>query len=74
MPKPLELRKVIIILKEHDIEFDSKSPGKHSGKFYRDNISFPVKSHGLKIEILPYALNGLIKKFNLPKDTFNATE
>ncbi|RJP31691.1 MAG: hypothetical protein C4527_07275 [Candidatus Omnitrophota bacterium] len=71
MPKPIELRKVIQILNRYGIEFDRKTGGKHSGKFCRGSVSFPVKAHGLKTEILPYALNGLIKKFELPKDIFD---
>jgi hypothetical protein len=70
MPKALELRKVIQILKPYQIEFDSNAGGKHSGKFIRANKSFPVKTHGQKTIILPYALNGLIKKFELPFDVF----
>ena len=70
MPKAIELRKVIKILKDYGIEFDSKSGGKHSGKFIKGNKSFPVKAHGKKTMILPYALNGLIKKFELPADIF----
>jgi len=71
MPKALELRKVVKLLKKHGIEFDSKNRGRHSGKFIRDNQSFPVKSHGKKTMILPYALKGLIKKFQLPPDVFD---
>jgi hypothetical protein len=71
MPKSLELRKVIAILKEYGIEFDPKSGGRHSGKFFKGNKSFPVKSHGMKTIILPYALKGLIKKFDLPPDVFD---
>lgn len=71
MPKALELRKVIVILKDFDIEFDAKSGGRHSGKFFRGNKSFPVKSHGKKTMLLPYALKGLIKKFDLPEDIFD---
>ncbi len=40
MPKPLELRKVIKILKPYQIEFCSNTGGKHSGKFIRANKSF----------------------------------
>ena len=71
MPKALELRKVIELLKYFGIEFDSKSGGKHSGKFIKKGKSFPVKSHGMKTTILPYALKGLIKKFELPSDIFD---
>lgn len=71
MPKPLELRKVIKIVKPYDIEFHSNTGGKHSGKFIRANKSFPVKTHGKKTMLLPYALNGLIKKFDLPSDIFD---
>ena len=63
MPKAIELRKVIKILKEYEIEFHSNTSGKHSGKFLKGNQSFPVKTHGKKTIILSYALNGLIKKF-----------
>ncbi len=71
MPKILELRKVIDILRNYGIEFDPKSGGKHSGKFFKENKSFPVKSHGNKTMILPYALKGLIRKFDLPEDIFD---
>lgn len=71
MPKALELKKVIKILKEYGVEFDSKSGGRHSGKFIKGNKSFPVKAHGKKTMILPYALKGLINKFELSSDIFN---
>jgi hypothetical protein len=71
MPKPIELRKLIELLREFEIIFDSKTGGRHSGKFIRGPKSFPVKSHGMKTVILPYALNGLIKKFALPEGLFN---
>jgi len=71
MPKAGELRKVIKILSSYGIEFGFSKKGKHSGKFYRGSLSFPIKTHGNKTEILPYALNGLIKKFNLPEDVFD---
>lgn len=71
MLRPLELRKVIKILSEYGIKFDYAAGGKHTGKFYKGSKSFPVKCHGKKTEILPYALKGLIKKFDLPKDTFD---
>lgn len=71
MPKSLELRKVTEILRKHGIEFDPRSRGRHSGKFVRGNRSFPVKSHGKKTMILPYALRGLIKKFDLSDDIFD---
>jgi hypothetical protein len=70
MPKPIELRKVIDMLKEYEIIFDSKTGGRHAGKFIKGTRYYPVKSHGLKTVILPYALKGLIKKFDLPDDFF----
>ncbi len=70
MPKALELRKVIKILKAYEVEFQLNTSGKHSGKFIKGNKSFPVKTHGMKTIILPYALNGLINKFCLPHDAF----
>jgi len=33
--------------------------------------SYPVKSHGKKTLILPYALNDLIDKFDLPGNIFD---
>jgi len=71
MPKSLELRKVADILSDFGIEFDPKSGGRHSGKFVKGSKSFPVKSHGSKTMLLPYALKGLIKKFGLPDDIFD---
>ena len=70
MPKSLELRKVIELLREYEIIFDSKTGGRYSGKFIKGSKSFPVKAHGMKTVILPYALKGLIKKFDLPDDFF----
>lgn len=70
MPKSLELRKVIELLREYEIIFDSKTGGRHSGKFIKGSKSFPVKAHGMKTVILPYALKGLTKKFDLPDDFF----
>ncbi len=32
--------------------------------------SYPIKSHGKKTTILPYAFNDLIEKFELPADVF----
>jgi len=66
-----ELRNVIKILSDYDIKFDPSSGGKHTGKFCKGGKSFPIKCHGMKTEILTYALKGLIKKFDLPKDTFD---
>ncbi len=54
MPKPLELRKVIEILRDYGVEFDSKSGGRHHGKFVKAGKSFPVKAHGMKTMILPF--------------------
>lgn len=71
MPKTLELRKVIKMLKVYEVEFQPNTGGRHSGKFIKGNKSFPVKTHGMKTMILPYALNGLIKKFCLPRDAFD---
>ena len=70
MPEAKELRKVIRILRRYGIEFTHSRRGKHSGKFFKDNLSFPVKTHGNKTAILPYALKGLIRKFDLPDDIF----
>ncbi len=70
MPKSLELRKVIDILRDYGVSFDPKTGGRHSGKFVKGNKSFPVKSHGNKTMILPYALKGLVRKFELPDDIF----
>ncbi len=70
MAKPLELRKVIRILKKYNIIYVT-GKGRHP-KFYdsETNKSYPVKSHGKKTLILPYALEDLIKKFDLPADVF----
>ena len=45
--------------------------GRHP-KFYdpETHRSYPIKSHGNKTLILPYALNDLIEKFDLPGDLF----
>ena len=70
MPKPLDLRKVNRILKKYGIIYISRK-GRHP-KFYdpESKKSYPVKSHGKKTMILPYALNDLIDKFDLPGDIF----
>ena len=71
MPKPLELRKVIRILKRYDIIYVT-GKGRHP-KFYDPETykSYPIKSHGKKTIILSYALEDLIKKFDLPADVFD---
>ncbi len=70
MPKALELRKVVQILNTFGIEYRT-GKGRHP-KFV-DPVtgkSYPVKSHGSKTMILPYALNDMIDKFDLPEDLF----
>ncbi len=71
MPKNLELRKVIAILRRQGIIFVT-GKGRHP-KFYdpESKRSYPVKSHGKNTVILSYALEDLIKKFDLPGDIFN---
>ncbi len=71
MPKPLELRRVINLLKEYGIIYVS-GKGRHP-KFFDPETrqSYPVKSHGKKTLVLPYALNDLIDKFDLPGDIFD---
>ena len=70
MPKPLELRKVIKILKRFGIAY-MQGKGRHP-KFYDSETgnSYPVKSHGKKTTVLTYALEDMIKKFDLPADVF----
>jgi len=70
MPKGMELRKVIKRLKHYGIIYKT-GKGRHP-KFYDPEIkkSYPVKSHGKKTMILPYALNDIIDKFELPADVF----
>ena len=72
MPKALELRKVIKFLSRFGIVYVT-GKGRHP-KFYDPTThkSYPVKSHGRKTLILPYALNDLIEKFDLPADVFDA--
>ncbi len=71
MPKPLELRKVIRILKRYDIIYMT-GKGRHP-KFYdpETHKSYPIKSHGKKTLVLSYALDDLIEKFDLPADVFD---
>jgi len=71
MPKPLELRKVVRILNKYGIIYVA-GQGRHP-KFLDPTTgkSYPVKSHGSKTMILPYALNDLIDKFDLPGDVFD---
>lgn len=70
MPKALELRKVVQILRKVGIEYHT-GKGRHP-KFIHPvtGTSYPVKSHGSKTMILPYALNDIVDKFDLPKDMF----
>ena len=70
MPKSLELRKVVKILKRFGITYVT-GKGRHP-KFYDPEAgkSYPVKSHGKKTLVLPYALEDMIKKFDLPADVF----
>lgn len=70
MPKPIELRKLIKILKKYGIIYTTRK-GRHP-KFFDPETkkSYPVKSHGNKTMILSYALNDLIDKFDLPGDIF----
>ena len=70
MPKPLELRKVKKALKKYGIVY-ATGKGRHP-KFYdpETHKSYPIKSHGNKTIILPYALNDIIDKFDLPGDIF----
>ncbi len=71
MPKPLELRKVRKTLKRYGIVYVT-GKGRHP-KFYdpETSKSYPIKSHGKKTLILTYALEDLIKKFDLPADVFD---
>ena len=71
MPKSKELRKVIKILNQYGIVYVT-GKGRHP-KFFDPETrkSYPVKAHGRKTLILPYALNDLIDKFDLPGDIFN---
>jgi predicted RNA binding protein YcfA (HicA-like mRNA interferase family) len=71
MPKPLELRKVVKVLKRFGITYVT-GKGRHP-KFYDPEAgkSYPVKSHGKKTLVLIYALEDMIKKFDLPADIFD---
>ena len=71
MLKPVELRKVIKILKKYGIIYVTDK-GRHP-KLYDPETrrSYPIKSHGKKTLILSYALEDLIKKFDLPADIFD---
>ena len=70
MAKPLELRKVIRILRRYGVVYVA-GKGRHP-KFYdpESRRSYPIKSHGKKTVILPYALEDLVRKFDLPADIF----
>ncbi len=71
MPKPVELRKVIKILSFYGIAYQT-GKGRHPKFFdFETKKSYPIKSHGKKTMILPYALNDIIDKFDLPADIFN---
>ena len=71
MPKQLELRKVVKILKRFGIIYVT-GKGRHP-KFYDPEAgkSYPVKSHGKKTIVLTYALEDIINKFDLPADIFD---
>jgi hypothetical protein len=70
MGKPLELRKVIRILRKYGVVYVT-GKGRHP-KFYdpESHRSYPIKCHGKKTVILPYALEDLLRKFDLPADIF----
>jgi len=71
MPKPLELRKLIKVLKKYGIIYIT-GKGRHPRLYDPEtHRSYPVKSHGKKTLILSYALEDLIKKFDLPADIFD---
>ena len=61
MPKPLELRKLIKMLKRYGIIYVT-GKGRHP-KFYdpETHKAYPIKSHGKKTLILSYALDDLIE-------------
>jgi hypothetical protein len=64
------VRKVRRILSEYGIEYitgKGRHPEFHDPETKR---SYPVKSNGKKTLILPYALNDIIDKFDLPGDIF----
>ena len=70
MPKSMELHKVLNRLSPHGIVLE------HGGKHPhlvdpKTGVMFPVKCHGPKTEIHPYALNALRKLFNLPRNIFD---
>jgi predicted RNA binding protein YcfA (HicA-like mRNA interferase family) len=71
MPNSIELRKLIRILRKFGIIYLT-GKGRHP-KFYDPETrkSYPVKSHGKKTLILAYALEDIIKKFDLPADIFD---
>ena len=71
MPKPLELRKVLNRLKRYGIIY-VLGKGRHP-KLYdpETHKSYPIKCHDKKTLILEYALEDLIKKFDLPGDVFD---
>jgi hypothetical protein len=71
MPKPLELRKMIQSLRDYGILYVT-GKGRHP-KFHDPDTkkSYPVKSHGKKTLILSYALEDMIKKFDLPANVFD---
>ena len=71
MPKPLELRKVRRILSRYGIRYVT-GKGRHP-KFFdpETNKAYPIKSHGKKTLILSYALEDMIKKFDLPANVFD---
>jgi len=71
MPKPLELRKVIKVLKRYSVVYMT-GKGRHP-KFYdpETHKTYPIKSHGKKTLILSYPLDDLIEKVDLPADVFD---
>ena len=60
----------IQVLKRYGIIYEA-GKGRHP-KFYDPETrrSYPVKSHGNKTLILPYAFEDLTKKFDLPANIF----
>ena len=70
MPKAIELRKLIRLLTPYGIHYVAKN-GRHPKFVHKETgRTYPVKAHGKKTMILPYALNDLIDKFDLPADIF----
>jgi hypothetical protein len=78
MPRPKSFRDMRKALRAHDKRFsiiENRAKGSERMIYHPDidgrPESFPVKCHGEGTELRPGVLAGIIRRFKLPKDTFD---